>query len=98
MTAKSYSIEYRRQGIAGLTEIVATVYNVSTTDTISFGNDLNAIYAAIILQRTNATPSVVSVLASGAFTSNNICLPSVASLAGDNVRLYVVGPANASVA
>ena len=79
--------------------MVVTVYDVSTTDTISFGPDLNRVDAAIILQRTNAPISLVSVLVSGTgFVSRTICLPSVASLAGDNVRLYVLGPAAASVA
>lgn len=100
MTAKTYSIEFRRQGLAGGQEMVVTVYNVSNGDTISFGTDFNRLDSAVILQRTNAPISLVSVLTSGAsgFASRTICLPSVASLSGDNIRLYVTGPAVTSVA
>ena len=98
MTEKSYSVEYRRSGPAGITELVTRVYNVSTGDTVSFGNDLNVIYAAVLLQRSNAPACLVSVLVSGTgFTSRTVCLPAAASLAGDNIDLFVVGPANASV-
>lgn len=98
MTAKSYSVEYRRQGLAGGQEILARVYDVSTGDTISFGADFTRIDQAIILQRTNAPISLASVLTSGTgYTSRTVCLPAAASLAGDGIDLYVAGPAISSI-
>lgn len=96
MTAKSYAVEYRRQGPAGLQEILARVYNASTTDTVSFGADFTRIETAAIVQRSNALIQI-SVLAASLVSGNYICLPTGASLAGDDLDLFVVGPANASV-
>ena len=97
MSAKSYSVEYRRQGPAGLQELLARVYNASTGDTISVGQDFTRIETAAILQRSNALIQI-SVLTASLVTSANICLPAGASLAGDDLDLLVVGPAIASIA
>ena len=97
MTAKSYSVEYRRQGPAGLQELLARVYNASTGDTISVGTDFTRVETAAILQRSNGLIQVC-VLVASLVTSANICLPAGASLAGDDLDLLIVGSAVGSIA
>jgi hypothetical protein len=95
VTIKSYEIRYSRTGVAGLKEMLVTVYNASTGDTVSFGSDLSRIESAAIVARSNNIIAV-SVLASTATTSNNVCLPAGSSLAGDDFDMIVVGPALSS--
>ena len=92
MAQKSYTVRYERQGLAGQNQMVITVYNATTADTVSI-TELAAITDLRYVGINNAAPAITSV-ASTAFTSRTFTIPSTPSIGpGGAFDLFVIGAA-----
>ena len=91
MTAQTYTVRASRTGPAGLKELLVSLINVSTGDTVDFAADFDRIVAVSVIGDTRAAPGIVAV-AGGQIAGTVFTIPASLNWAKDDADLVVIGP------
>jgi hypothetical protein len=91
VAAQSYTVRASRTGPAGLKELIVTIINVSSADTVDFKSDLDRIVAMSVIGDTRSAPGITAI-AAGQIAGTVFTAPAVLAWANDDADLVVVGP------
>lgn len=92
MTAKSAAQLFYTQGVAGNSELVARVYNVSSGDTVDFGQWFTKINQAALLGISGAAPNIATLASTLVTSLTVLTIPTSPSFHADDLDIVLIGP------